>query len=588
MNPGKRRFWWRRLARNVATMAMAVGVALPLAGCASPFALPTSGDVVGLPRDARSTQRVFTSPHGPEKGAQPDSIVRGFLAALPAGPQSDGFAVAREFLTSQAAQSWNPSQRVLVYNADPAVERKADIMVDSGSTEQTTVTVSLGVIGQLDAKGVYSASLTSSAQQIDYRLVQIDGQWRIYDLPSGIAILESDFQRVFKQVNLYQVSSDGLTFVPDVRWFGWRQWRTDAVRQLLADPPRWLSGAVRTMTDGSVSLADGSVSVVDSVPEVRLSSEVMRLNDADRSLLVRQIRLTLSDGDADAPLTVLETSGGDLSMADSAVTLKSEETPRGMYVLSSDVVIAVELPNLSRVGVLPDGSDVSDFVFAPWGGAVLRGNGTVECLAEDASSCGAILDGEQADVLAAGAEQEVWAAGDGSVTVWNHAGATATKLDASWLEGRQVLDMAMSPEGRRMVFAIRDSSGDELVMASVERDEKGRPVALSQSVLALAHGERYGRQITPEGHSMAFFDPTTMVVAMTDKSGSNVVRRMASSGPQQEQNVPDSPMALASGRIGASNGVFALDSLGVLRSMTGSLTTSWRLAASQVEFAYGR
>lgn len=588
MNPGKRRFWWRRLARNVATMAMAVGVALPLAGCASPFALPTSGDVVGLPRDARSTQRVFTSPHGPEKGAQPDSIVRGFLAALPAGPQSDGFAVAREFLTSQAAQSWNPSQRVLVYNADPAVERKADIMVDSGSTEQTTVTVSLGVIGQLDAKGVYSASLMSSAQQIDYRLVQIDGQWRIYDLPSGIAILESDFQRVFKQVNLYQVSSDGLTFVPDVRWFGWRQWRTDAVRQLLADPPRWLSGAVRTMTDGSVSLADGSVSVVDSVPEVRLSSEVMRLNDADRSLLVRQIRLTLSDGDADAPLTVLETSGGDLSMADSAVTLKSEETPRGMYVLSSDVVIAVELPNLSRVGVLPDGSDVSDFVFAPWGGAVLRGNGTVECLAEDASSCGAILDGEQADVLAAGAEQEVWAAGDGSVTVWNHAGATATKLDASWLEGRQVLDMAMSPEGRRMVFAIRDSSGDELVMASVERDEKGRPVALSQSVLALAHGERYGRQITPEGHSMAFFDPTTMVVAMTDKSGSNVVRRMASSGPQQEQNVPDSPMALASGRIGASNGVFALDSLGVLRSMTGSLTTSWRLAASQVEFAYGR
>lgn len=588
MNPGKRRFWWRRLARNVATMAMAVGVALPLAGCASPFALPTSGDVVGLPRDARSTQRVFTSPHGPEKGAQPDSIVRGFLAALPAGPQSDGFAVAREFLTSQAAQSWNPSQRVLVYNADPAVERKADIMVDSGSTEQTTVTVSLGVIGQLDAKGVYSASLTSSAQQIDYRLVQIDGQWRIYDLPSGIAILESDFQRVFKQVNLYQVSSDGLTFVPDVRWFGWRQWRTDAVRQLLADPPRWLSGAVRTMTDGSVSLADGSVSVVDSVPEVRLSSEVMRLNDADRSLLVRQIRLTLSDGDADAPLTVLETSGGDLSMADSAVTLKSEETPRGMYVLSSDVVIAVELPNLSRVGVLPDGSDVSDFVFAPWGGAVLRGNGTVECLAEDASSCGAILDGEQADVLAAGAEQEVWAAGDGSVTVWNHAGATATKLDASWLEGRQVLDMAMSPEGRRMVFAIRDSSGDELVMASVERDEKGRPVALSQSVLALAHGKRYGRQITPEGHSMAFFDPTTMVVAMTDKSGSNVVRRMASSGPQQEQNVPDSPMALASGRIGASNGVFALDSLGVLRSMTGSLTTSWRLAASQVEFAYGR
>lgn len=569
-------------------MAMAVGVALPLAGCASPFALPTSGNVVGLPRDTRSTQRVFTSPHGPEQGAQPDSIVRGFLAALPAGPQSDGFAVAREFLTSQAAQSWNPSQRVLVYNADPAVERKADIMVDSGSTEQTTVTVSLSVVGQLDAKGVYSASLTSSAQQIDFRLVQIDGQWRIYDLPSGIAILESDFQRVFKQVNLYQVSSDGLTFVPDVRWFGWRQWRTDAVRQLLADPPRWLSGAVRTMTDGSVSLADGSVSVVDSVPEVRLSSEVMRLDDADRSLLVRQIRLTLSDGDADAPLTVLESSGGDLSMADSAVTLKSEETPRGVYVLSSDVVIAVELPNLSRVGVLPDGSDVSDFVFAPWGGAVLRGNGTVECLAEDASSCGAILDGEQVDVLAAGVEQEVWAAGDGSVTVWNHAGATATKLDASWLEGRQVLDMAMSPEGRRMVFAIRDSSGDELVMASVERDEKGRPVALSQSVLALAHGERYGRQITPEGHSMAFFDPTTMVVAMTDKSGSNVVRRMASSGPQQEQNVPDSPMALASGRIGASNGVFALDSLGVLRSMTGSLTTSWRLAASQVEFAYGR
>lgn len=561
-----------------------------LSGCASPFSLPTSGDVKSLPKGMQRTQRVFTSPNGPEDGAQPDSIVRGFLAALPAGPQSDGFAVARQFLTQSTAASWNPYRQVLIYASDPVVERKAQVMTNGqiGSSSQATVAVSITLVGQLDAHGVYSASLSSSAQQLEFRLVQVNGQWRIYDLPGGIAILESDFAMAFKQVTLYQVASNGATFVPDVRWFGWRQWRSDAIRQLLDSPPRWLSGAVRSLTDGSVSLAAEAISASDSVPDVKLSSEVMRLSESDRALLVRQIRLTLSDGDEDAPLIITEDSGSDLSSADEAVSLRMESTPRGTYALSSEAVISIELPNLLRVGVVPEGEDLIDFVFAPWGGAVIRGDGSVECLNDDASSCGVILDGAKADVLSTGAENEVWAARDGSIDVWNHADGSVETLDASWLVGRRVLDMVVAPEGDRLALAVQDSSGDELIMASIKRDDRNRPTGLSESVLALAYGGRYGMDVTRSGHSMVFFDPVTMVFAFLGTDETPSVRRMPVSGLQDEQNVPNDLSALASGMVGSSNGLFTLDSLGVVRSMTGSLTTSWRLAASQIEGVYGR
>lgn len=578
--------WIRRMLSTIAVLVLVVAVG----GCESPFALPTSGEVHSFARSGKRTQRVFTSPHGPEDGAQPDSIVRGFLAALPAGPQSDGFAVAREFLTTMAANSWTPMRRVLVYDSDPTVERKAQTMSSGGQEKQSTqslVTVSLNVVGQIDASGVYSASQSPGMQRLDFRLVQVDGQWRIYDLPPGIAILQSDFSMVFKQVTLYQPDGNGDSFIPDVRWFGWRQWRTEAVRQLLAEPPRWLSDVVSHPAGTGVSLASDAVSVVDAVPSVTLSSEVMGLSAAERAMLVRQLRLTLGDGNVDAKIEVTSDSGNDLSDADNGVAIGVESGSHGTYAVSSDAVIAIELPSLLRVGVLDHGNDVSDFVFASWGGAVARHDGTIECLDADATTCGQLFDGIDVDALAIGRDHEVWASTDDALEVWDKAKETGGRLEAPWLSGHKVLDMAVSPEGSRVVLAVQAGDDNEIVMAGVKRDKDGTPTGLSESVLTLAHGFGYGK--TEKGQGIVFFDPTTLVVALADKnSGTTAARNMATSGPAMEQNAPDGLVALAGGRIGVTDGLFALDSLGVLRSMTGSLTTSWRLAASQVEDAYGR
>lgn len=579
----------RRAAASVLALVMLAGAG----GCTSPFALPTSGEVHGLTKSGKRTQRVFTSPHGPEDGAQPDSIVRGFLAALPAGPQSDGFAVAREFLTDMTANSWNPSRRTIIYDSDPIVERKAQSMAgaQTEASSQSLVTVSLNAIGQLDDKGVYTASMSSGMQQLDFRLVQVDGQWRIYDLPSGIAILQSDFDMVFKQVTLYQPDLRGASFIPDVRWFGWRNWRTEAVKQLLADPPQWLADIVGHPAGNAVSLSTGAVSVVDTMPSVTLSAEVMRLGTAERATLVRQLRLTLGEGKPDAPLEVLSASGNDLSDADNGVAIGIDTGTHGTYVVSSDAVIAIELPNLLRVGVLERGDDMTDFAFAPWGGAVARADGEVDCLTEDVSECGRLFTGTRTGTLAIGADHEIWASTTDALMVWNQSSETLRQLDATWLKGRQVIDMEIAPEGGRVVLAVRDGTDNEIMMAGVRRGSDGMPVALSESPVVIAHGSGYGETKDGTGQGFVFFDPTTLVVMITaddDGSVSSTARSMATSGPMGEQNSPEYLSALAGGRVGATNGLFALDTLGVLRSMTGSLTTSWRLAASQVEIAYGR
>src|SRR5690606_14816773 len=97
----------RRFATTVALAAVVLG------GCA---AIPHSGEVEEGNADVLPVEPLQPIQEGPNPSDEPAAIIVGFLNASAAGVASD-FSVAREFLTDDAAASWNPGAQTLVYRS---------------------------------------------------------------------------------------------------------------------------------------------------------------------------------------------------------------------------------------------------------------------------------------------------------------------------------------------------------------------------------------------------------------------------------------------------------------------------------------
>ena len=228
----------RRVTRTIAAAGAAIACCITMTACSSPFDLPISGSVQTLAPVEQQTQRVYTNPQGPADDAQPETIVKGFYDAMPAGVQSDGYRVAREFLTGSASAGWNGDSAALVYSGTPDFRRRANtISAPQGTESSLIVEVELQVVGSLDSHGVYMPSNSTQTRRLPYTLMKKSGQWRISSLESGVVISTADFEQVFRQVSVYQVSTSGKQLIPDIRWLSWRNWRTQAVGEVLSDAP---------------------------------------------------------------------------------------------------------------------------------------------------------------------------------------------------------------------------------------------------------------------------------------------------------------------------------------------------------------
>ena len=250
-----RQFRWASTPHPVRVLGLCVAMvaALIAGGCANPFGLPTSGSVRQLSPIENQPHRVFSSPEGPADGAGPESIVRGFIAALPTGIQSDGFAVAKSYMTKRAFADWDFNASVSIYRESPVYDR-----VDGeGSGKTAALDLTTKCVGSLDAHGIFSAT-DQDAGSVDrtdrFELAKVRGQWRISKAPAVIVISSDDFLQVYRQVVIYQFPFAKGVPVPDNRWFGWRNWRTLALKELLKGPPAWLGDSVTNFNTAKVSL----------------------------------------------------------------------------------------------------------------------------------------------------------------------------------------------------------------------------------------------------------------------------------------------------------------------------------------------
>lgn len=258
-------------------------VGLALAGCAT---FPTSGSVerADVARPGGRPPGIHVAAQPPEDGASPEAILEGFFSASES--PGDGYAVARQYLTPEAASSWRPEAGVSVYD----------------STGQPRVVTSEGsailrapLVGRLDADQVFT-SLYAPDFSHDFHMTKVDGQWRIAAPGEGVLISTQRFHRGFQAVPVYYLDPAGRRMVSQSVFL--RQADIDPatpdalVRAVIAGPGTWLRPAVLDALPAEVQ-SSGSWMDDAGVVHISLSDEMESLSADQRLQAAAQLLYTL-------------------------------------------------------------------------------------------------------------------------------------------------------------------------------------------------------------------------------------------------------------------------------------------------------
>lgn len=260
----------------------ALGLSLALlTGCAQ---LPTAVNIKSGPELVAPEEVDFSYyvPTGPSDDQTQQEIVSGFLAAG-TGPQND-YSVAREFLTAEFAQRWNPAGEVLIRDGAPGFTPTGD--------SSLLVDVRVGAV--VDEHGRYQENLEPEQATLRFTLERENGQWRIANAPNLTVVTAPVFSVVFNPFQVYFYNNTQNALVSDVRWFPSRaSTGTKLVNALLAGPSPHLAQGVTTTIPSGTKLTIDAVNVVDGVAQVDFDSTALEADALERRLMLTQLRATL-------------------------------------------------------------------------------------------------------------------------------------------------------------------------------------------------------------------------------------------------------------------------------------------------------
>ncbi|MGW8381126.1 LpqB family beta-propeller domain-containing protein [Streptomyces sp. ODS28] len=294
-----------RRARRRAAGALLMASALVLTGCVS---MPDNGSVNRVDSSHRaepdSQVRVFGV--SPQKGEEPQQIVRGFLEATTSDEAT--FSTAKEYLTDDMVQHWNPDVRTTVLSDGPSPGAAQPELSRGGSGYRTgyTVRVTGDRMAEVDRKHAYSADEGKYAR--DFHLSKVRGEWRIDQLPDGLVLGESDFQRIYRPISAYyyaQLGPDAESvaggkdvLVSDSIYLRRRiDPVTKTVSALLSGPTDWLDPVVSSAFPPGARLADKQhLSLDDSgALSVRLNAQGARAGKAQCARMAAQVLHTVQN-----------------------------------------------------------------------------------------------------------------------------------------------------------------------------------------------------------------------------------------------------------------------------------------------------
>ena len=249
--------------RDLLALTALAGAAVLLSGCVG---IPTSGPVHEGGGVANERDDPFTRPivAPPRVGMSAKQVVQGFLLA--AASFDDDHAVAREFLTADAARTWNADAGVTVYDSS------APTALRYTARPGGVVRFSAPLAGRISRQNEYDAQPGGVMHQ-DFRLAQVAGQWRIARLADGLLLNTYDIGRSYRQYDVYFPDPSRTVLVPEpVLVPVGPGVSTSLVRALMAGPSPWLAPAVRTAIPAGSKLVVDSAPISDGVVQVNLTA----------------------------------------------------------------------------------------------------------------------------------------------------------------------------------------------------------------------------------------------------------------------------------------------------------------------------
>ncbi|MET8050877.1 LpqB family beta-propeller domain-containing protein [Streptosporangium sp. NPDC005286] len=485
-------------ARKAGTAILAVTLVCGASACS---VIPTGGkSVVAVDNERKGNPldnpyaRVIAMP--PKAAWSPEEVVTGFRAAM-ASPDDPDFKVARQYLTGDFADKWNPHSGVTVYRQGD-YEKFAPLREEDKHAQVTLKGTKTAVI---DQDGRYRPSGGPLNQPFTLAK-EAGGEWRISAAPDGLLLSEADVARGYLPVDLYFLDSHWKGLVVDqvrVPIDPAANFAKTTVERLLRGPSSSLKGSVRS------ALAD--TGLIDVTTENnRVVVDLTRRVDPD---LIDPMSAQLA-----ATLTALTKGGwgfevkvnGESYYADTPLQIDAQEqshfdpwtTPDTVtsFYLADGALWLLDKENVGRPVPGRAGQKKSGLTRPAISGQPVQ---QVAALAQDGKNVSVAP-------LAAGGEWRVWATGESLIqpswdrynTLWtvdrpNDHTSIVTRHDgdnkhryrvsAPDLETVYVKSLKVARDGVHVAVVVKDGLGEQVHVGTVIGERENTRIANLQIVV---------------------------------------------------------------------------------------------------------
>jgi hypothetical protein len=528
------------VAYRVRATLIAVLCGAVLAGCG----IPRSSDVLEGRRvgdNVAPRARIVVNP--PAVGASPEVIARGFIQAGTAFQETgdDRQVVGRSYLAPGSVDLWRPTAlSTTVYDS------RTLLSIEPLPSDEFRLTIT--AVARIDDTGRYLELPPGTTVSTVFGMTKIDGEWRI-KLPDdgfGLWLNTDDFDRVFAPYQVNYVQSARKELVPDVRWFPVSpRLPTALARAQLAPVPNYLKGVVDTAIPEGTRLAVEAVQVDPSgIATVILTNSPQTIDSSRRRPMWAQFLATLTQvpgvsavsievqGLGKIPVSSLPpavSSLSDLGFSVAPTTsatvglLRSKEglerinpqllgeggsapTAKGSKSVADLPKIPDTYVNLATSG---DGSEIAGVSAGRSELARWRGEAEITV-----SPFGTALTNPMY-----ASDGRLWIAGvaSGGPRIWTLDGAKQsggpTEIAAPWLDGRQVVNISVSPDATRLAVLSKlpNDTDYRLDVAGIVRNDAGLAAALAEPY---RQGEPLVRFV-----DVTWLDQVTMAVLAREKEG---------------------------------------------------------------------
>lgn len=423
---------------------------------------------------AAEDNSVIINPLRPIKGESPDRIVHGFLDAMTATPVVTT-SVAREFLTREAAASWQPTG-MLIYGG---------MSSPRGTTE---VEVRFADVDRIDSRGAWLGPVPPAETVIGFEMSLEDGEWRIASPPPQLIVPESWFTQRFRQVSLYFFNPSATLLIPEPVFVPrGQQFASSLVNALLQGPADELTAVEQSYVPPDLRPMVSVPVSGDGVARIDLTSdtgEARAPGPEQAELLVAQLAWTLRQDPAIARFQVT-IDGRQVQLAgesEFSVAFGSRFAPYAtgsggrMVGLRAGRMVRGAPDALNPVGG-PFGAEAlaPRSIAADFDGervAAVSADGTTLSVAptnhSDVRVRPLLSDAENLLRPAWDLAGRLWAVdrrGDGAVVSYLHRRGMRT-LDVPGMSGLDVKDFLISPDGSRLVAVVRENAGNDRIVVS--------------------------------------------------------------------------------------------------------------------------